>query len=193
MLLNRLIKIDTERLLIRVVAPCDLPALLEINSKDEITRYVPYKTWVTTADSVAWLERMEKLQAAGGVVQMVIVERQSQQVIGACLLFAYDEASSRAEIGYVLGRPYWGQGLMIEAIDAVVKFGFEQLGLRRLEATVDPRNAASLKLIERLGFSNEGTRRQRVLMKGMLVDQRLYGLLQDEWRVTRHRAPGATG
>ena len=51
MLLNRLIRIETERTLVRIVGPEDLPDLLEINASDEVTRYVPYKTWATTADS----------------------------------------------------------------------------------------------------------------------------------------------
>ena len=181
MLLDRLIKIDTERTLIRIVGPQDLPDLLEINSSDEVTQYVPYKTWVTAADSQAWLERMEKLQAGGDTLQLVIVARDSEQVIGACLLFGFDQVSSRAEIGYVLGRRHWGKGLMSEAIRAVVRFVFAELELRRLEATVDPRNHASMKLLEQLGFAPEGTRRQRVLMKGHLVDQRLYGYLREDW------------
>lgn len=193
MLLNRLIKIETERTLIRVVEPNDLPDLLEINASDEVTRYVPYKTWVTTADSHAWLERMEKLQAGGDALQLVIVLRDTGHVVGACLLFAFDETSSRAEIGYVLGRRHWGHGYMHEAIQAVMAFVFEQLGLRRLEATIDPRNSASVKLIERLGFASEGTRRQRVLMKGALVDQSLFGCLREDWLATlnssRQEAP----
>ena len=181
MLLNRLIQIETERTLIRIVGPDDLPDLLEINSSDEVTRYVPYKTWVTAADSHAWLERMERLQAGGDTLQLVIALRDTGQVIGACLLFAFDAASSRAEIGYVLGRQYWGRGYMHEAIGAVMRFVFERLGLRRLEATIDPRNAASLKLVQRLGFASEGLRRQRVLMKGTLVDQSLFGCLREDW------------
>ncbi len=189
MLLNRLIRIETERTLVRIVGPEDLPDLLEINASDEVTRYVPYKTWATTADSHAWLERMEKLQAAGDTLQLVIARRDTGQVIGACLLFAFDAISSRAEIGYVLGRQHWGQGYMHEAIGAVMRFVFEQLGLRRLEATIDPRNVASLKLVQRLGFANEGVRRQRVLMKGALVDQALFGCLREDWLAARRSPP----
>ena len=193
MLLNQLIKFETERLLIRVVETRDLPDLLEINSTDEVTRYVPYKTWGSTADSEAWFERMATLQSSGTAVQLVLALRDSGRVIGACLIFAFDEVSLRAEIGYVLGVRDSGRGYMAEAVSAVVAFAFEELGMRRLEATIDPRNGASVKLIERMGFNHEGTRRQRVLMKGTLVDQSLYGCLRDDWIAVRRGSEQGTG
>jgi RimJ/RimL family protein N-acetyltransferase len=170
----------TRRLAIRRVERSDLPDLLIVNGDDAVTRYLPYATWRTLADGEAWFERMVALQAAGGTAQYVIELLDARRVIGSCLLFRHEAASARAEIGYVLGREHWGQGLMLEAMRGFVDHAFGPLALRRLEADVDPRNSASVRLLDRLGFAREGLLRQRWVTKGEVSDSALYGLLRGE-------------
>lgn len=185
MLSSALFPIETDRLLIRCIAATDLPALLDVHGDDEVNRYLPYETWTIPEDGHAWFEGMMALQAGGGAVQLVIVLRESALVIGTCVLFEFDMPSARGEIGYVLGRRYWGSGYMAEALEALVTFAFEKIHFRRLEATIDPRNIASARLLEQHGFVSEGTRRQRTLMKGCLVDSKLYGCLAADWHAFR--------
>lgn len=187
MLLPTQPRIETERLTIRLVERPDLPSLLAINSNDTVTRFLPYESWKDMADAEAWHSRAEARHAAGEAGQFVIVLRASGRVIGTCLLFRFEEASARAEVGYVLGQEYWGAGYMLEAIKALVAFAFEQMHLRRLEAELDPRNVASAKLLERLGFVKEGLLRQRWAMKGEITDSSLYGLLRAEWQAAGER------
>ena len=187
MLLPAQPRIETERLTIRLVERADLPALLAINSKDTVTRYLPYESWKDIADGEAWHRRAEARHAAGEAVQFVIEHRESGRVIGTCLLFHFEEASARAEVGYVLGQEHWGAGYLFEAMKALVAFAFEQMNLRRLEAELDPRNLASAKLLERLGFLREGLLRQRWAMKGEITDSILYGLLRAEWQAAGER------
>ena len=169
--------IESARLLVRLVEETDLPQLLLVNGDDEVTRYVPYATWKSLADAQAWYVRMSSLHAAGTTLQMVVVDKGSRQVIGTCLLFRYERDSERAELGYVLGRPYWGQGYMREALRTLIAHAFGPLSLRRLEAEVDPRNARSCQLLETLKFQSEALLRQRWRTKGELCDTRIYGLL----------------
>lgn len=82
-------------------------------------------------------------------------------MVGTCLLFRLDENSSRAELGYVLGRRYWRSGLMNEALHALIGQTSHVFGIRRLEAEVNPPNVASARVLERLGFAREGVLRQR--------------------------------
>ena len=111
------------------------------------------------------------------------IERASDgALIGNCALFDFHEASRRAQIGYCLGRPYWGAGYMQEALGALLDHAFSFLGLHRLEADIDPRNSASATLLERLGFTREGFLRERWIVGGEVSDTALYGLLQHEWR-----------
>jgi RimJ/RimL family protein N-acetyltransferase len=121
------------------------------------------------------------MYAIGEAGQFVIVLREADAIVGTCLLFRFERASARAEIGYVLARKYWGAGYMLEAMRAFVAFAFDRLGVRRLEATVDPRNAASARVVERLGFVKEGLLRERSVMKGEITDSSLYGLLRADW------------
>jgi RimJ/RimL family protein N-acetyltransferase len=172
--------IETPRLQIRLVTEADLPALLTFNGDDEVTRYLPYTTWQNMNDAWAWYARMMGLQEAGGTLQFVVVDKQSAQAAGTCLLFRHDEASARAELGYVLARTQWGRGVMREALAALIDHAFTHIALRRLEAEIDPRNTASVALLQRLGFTREGLLRQRWSTKGELIDSALYGLLRDQ-------------
>ena len=165
----------------RLVAESDLPALLEVNSSEEVTALLPYARWQSMADGEAWLQRMTGIQANGLALQFVVVSKSTSLAIGTCLLFRFEEASARAELGYVLGRAYWGQGLMQEALEALVGCAFGSMGLRRLEAEVDTRNRSSARLLQRLGFTKEGLLRQRWLTKGEARDFEMYGLLRNEW------------
>jgi [ribosomal protein S5]-alanine N-acetyltransferase len=173
--------LESKHLLVRPVAESDLADLLSVNGDDEVTRFLPYESWRSVDDGQAWLARMRKMEDAGTGVQLVIIDRASGRAIGSCLLFRLEPASARAELGYVLGRQSWGRGLMHEALAALISHAFGTLGLRRLEAEVNPQNAASCRLLERLGFRNEGLLRQRWVAKGAAYDIRFYGLLRDEW------------
>ena len=176
------IVVESTRLIVRPVAESDLQPLLAVNGDDEATRFLPYASWRSLADASAWFERMSALGARGESIQYVIADRTSGLVIGTCLLFRYEETSARAELGYVLGRNYWGRGLMREALVALIDCAFSGYGLRRLEAEVDPLNQASILLLEGLGFTREGLLRKRWVDKGVAHDTTIYGLLSDEWR-----------
>ncbi|ROZ76245.1 N-acetyltransferase [Ramlibacter sp. WS9] len=173
--------IETSRLTIRLVTQADLPALLEYNSDEAVTRYLPYGNWNGIDDAQEWLGRATTRLAAGEALQFVAVLRETGHVVGSCLLFHFDESSRRAEVGYLLGRKHWGAGYMFEAMKALVDFAFAQMNLRRLEAEIDPRNTSSAELLERLGFVQEGLLRQRWDLKGEVSDSGLYGLLRADW------------
>lgn len=153
---------------------------MKVNGDEEVTRFLPYATWRSTADAVAWFERMAGLQAAGSTLQFTVVERATDTPVGTCLLFGFDEPSARAELGFVLGRAHWGQGYMAEAMAALIACAFGPMGLRRLVAQANPRNLASVRLLQRLGFVHEGSLRKHAVGKGELQDAALFGLLREE-------------
>lgn len=173
--------IESGRLLIRPVAEGDLPALLSVNGDDAVTKFLPYETWHSMADAQAWFQRMSVMEAEGSALQFVIAAKDTGGVIGTCLLFRFETGSARAELGYVLGRAHWGAGYMSEAIGALIGFAFGAMSLRRLEAEIDPRNVASSRLMQRLGFVKEGLLRQRWIAKGEAKDVEIHGLLSSEW------------
>lgn len=103
-------------------------------------------------------------------------------VLGTLSLFALEAPQARAEVGYVFGRAAWGHGYAVEAMTALLDFAFHTLGLRRLEADADPRNLASLRVLERLGFAREGLLRERWNVGGEVQDTVIHGLLARQWR-----------
>jgi len=173
--------IEAERIAVRPVAATDLPALLAINGDPQVTQFLPYATWLSLDDGAAWLARMEALGATGTGQQLVVVRRADTAVIGTLLLFKHDAGSQRLELGYVLARAHWGQGLMREALQAVCGQLFGALGVRRIEAEVNPANVASCRLLTRVGFTLEGTLRQRWVGNGVAYDTQVFGCLSQEW------------
>jgi len=173
--------IESPRLRIRLVESADIADLLEVNGDEEVTRFLPYAAWRSLDDGEAWLARMNGLNAAGTGLQFVIVEKASGRAIGTLLLFRHDEASARAEIGYVMGRAQWGRGLTHEALTALIGYAFGAGGLNRIEANVDPDNVASNRLLLKLGFVLEGRLRENWVTKGNPGDTHVYGLLRRDW------------
>jgi [ribosomal protein S5]-alanine N-acetyltransferase len=174
-------QIVTTRVFVREVTDADIEPLFAVNSDDAVTRFLPYPSWTSLDDGHAWLARMRSLSAGGTSQQLVIVDAKLNRAIGTALIFKFDAASARVEIGYVLARAYWNGGYMREAITALISHLMSN-GIRRVEAEVNPNNAASCALLKRLGFTVEGTARERWTAKGVTYDTNLYGLLSREWR-----------
>lgn len=111
-----------------------------------------------------------------------VADGEHNRIIGHATLFKWDREQRRAEIGYSIRRDRWGSGLGSEAVATLIAFGFERLGLRRIEADADPRNLASIRLLEKLGFVREGYMRERWEIGGEIQDAVCFGLLRREWR-----------
>ena len=170
------------RVRLRRFTESDAAALFGMYSHPEVMRYWsrPAMTDVAEADT---LIRQILMDYESGANLPLVIERSSDHVfVGNCTLHHLHEASRRAEIGYSLDRPHWGRGYMNEALQALVSHAFERLGLNRLEADIDPRNVASAKTLDRLGFVKEGHLRERWIVNGEVSDTWLYGLLRSDWR-----------
>ena len=171
--------------MIRLAERDDLDALFALHCDAEITRYIPHMHWATRAAADVWFARLLERREQQSAVQCVIVKRTTgaanDTVIGTVMLFNFEVASGLAEIGYLLGRDYWGKGYAVEAMTAFIDFSFATLNLRRLEATVDTLNVASNTLLHRLGFTLEGVLRERWLAAGELQNINLHALLKREW------------
>ena len=128
------------------------------------------------------LERAKRSFPDRAGLRWSIAGRDDDCMLGHVSLFNFSEQNRRAEIGYGLLRRHWGQGFMHEALTSVIDYAFGPLSLRRLEADIDPRNAASLRALERLGFAREGLLRERWQVGEEISDSVLLGLLAAQWR-----------
>ena len=177
--------LDAPRASLRALSEADVPALLVIFSNAQVARYTSRPPFASEADAVALLGRVQEGLRDQSAYQWGLARKSDDLVIGTCTLFQIDRSNGRAELGYALGREHWGQGHMAEALVALVAHGFFDLGLRRLEADVDPRNLPSIRSLERLGFEREGYLRERWNVGGEIQDALWYGLLAREWRARR--------
>lgn len=87
---------------------------------------------------------------------MFIILQATGEIIGTCGFNYIDHENQRAEIAYDLGMRFWKHGYATEAVQSLMKWGIESFNLHRMEAKVDPRNEASISLLEKLGFQEEG-------------------------------------
>ena len=176
------VTLQTARLTLRPMAPPDTGAIFAMRSDPVVQRYGSHPPWTDRKTAAEYIERNVRAMAAGEHVQFAIVLREDGVVVGTCTLFHLDEPCRRAEVGYVLLPSQWGHGYANEAVTALLDWGFETLALNRVEADIDPRNAASARALERLGFTREGHLRERWIVGGEVCDSLMYGLLAREWK-----------
>jgi len=173
--------ITTPRVVLRWISEDDIDSLYEIFSNAHVMRY-----WSTAplADREAAAQLQREIADGNESDHMFkwgLALRDSNTVIGTATLFNLNLDNGRAELGYAMSRAYWGKGYMNEALRALVSHAFDVMKLRRLEADVDPRNTASIRTLERLGFQREGFLRERWHVNGEIQDALFYGLLRREW------------
>ena len=174
--------LTTLRLTLREIVPTDAASLLAIHGDREAMR------WFGN-DPIASLAEAEKMvQTFAGWRQPPVlgtrwaIERnQDRRLIGTCGLFRWNRNWKSCTVGYELARDAWGDGLMTEALVAALPWGFESMALNRIEAQVHPENAASLKLLRRLGFVEEGRQRQAGFWWGGHHDLVQLSLLRHEY------------
>jgi len=179
---ERLPTLTAQRVELRWLEDGDVPALFALFGDPQVTRYWAWPAYRDRAQAAALLEEIRAHFRKRTLFQWGIARQDDGAVIGTATLLRLDPAHRRAEVGYALARPCWGQGLAAEAVAALVGFAFGPLGLHRLEAGVDLRNERSLRLLARLGFQREGTLRERFHFHGELQDDAVFGLLRHEWR-----------
>jgi RimJ/RimL family protein N-acetyltransferase len=171
-------ELDTDRLHLRPLQPSDAAGMYAMLSDPESMKYWISPPVPKIEDAAKLLQEDLDSDAAGNSLCWAITLRGSDEMIGKCILFHFSHANHRAEIGFILNRKHWRQGLTYEALVAVIAFAFDRLDLHRIEADVDPDNQASLGILDKLGFEREGLFRDRWHLKGQWVDSVMLGLVR---------------
>lgn len=179
---NELPTLITERLVLRNLRGQDAGMVFEVFRDPDVMRYWSSPPMTDAAEAGALIREIHDLFRAGTLFQWGIAFRSTDAILGTCTLFHLDLTHRRGEIGFAIGKQHWGQGIASEAVARLIACAFEELGLHRLEADVDPRNERSLRLLEKQGFQREGLLRERYQVSGEIQDAVLLGLLQREWK-----------
>lgn len=178
---KRFPSLTTNRLLLRQIQPEDAEALFATFSDEEAMQFYGHEPHRSLDETHRSIEQTQAHYARREAIRWGITLKGEDKVIGSCSFHHFDTGFSRAETGYELNRTFWRQGLMVEAMSAVLTYGFTELGLHRVEAIIDMANEPSKKLLLKLGFTYEGNLRQRYAFLDRFEDEHYFGLLQDEW------------
>lgn len=174
--------LETERLKIRIFDENDIDDIYEYCSDEQVTKYLSFDAYKSVEDAKKRMDHILKThEELLRPVYWAIELKENHKVIGGIDYFDYDTDASRAEIGYVLNSSYWNKGIMSEALEEVLKFGFEKMKLNRVQIRCDTRNIASEKVIIKNGLTYEGTQRQYEFVKGEYVDIKVYSILKEEY------------
>jgi RimJ/RimL family protein N-acetyltransferase len=173
--------LESLRLRLRAYRDDDVDALYALQSDPGVMRYWSYPAWIERRQAEERLALIYRQMREEDVYIWVIADRDSDRMIGNTALFALHREQKHAEIGYSLMPASQGRGLAQEAVRLALAFAFDVLDLERIEADIDPRNAPSCRLVERLGFVREGYLRERWRVNGEICDAAFYGLLRREF------------
>jgi ribosomal-protein-alanine N-acetyltransferase len=173
-----LLTLTTDRLRLRELNMSDAPDVFAYASDPEVTRYTSWATHQTLADSERFLESVVLKYYTEKPMDWGIEHKDSGKLIGTCGLINWEPNHARAEIGYVLARPYWGQGYATEAVRAVISFGFHVMLLNRIQATCMLDNTASARVMEKVGMQYEGILREYALIREQYRDLKLYAIIK---------------
>ena len=185
---SNLPELVTARLRLRAPLPSDAAALLGILGDPEVSQYHNVATLATLAEAQVAVQQLEERYRARDTIRWAIELGAHCEMIGTVGLLRFGFEHRRAEVGYEIARRWWGRGLAGEAVAAVVGYGFSVLGLHRIEAGVLPENHRSVRVLEKLGFLEEGLRRDYLYSKGCFHSFRWFSLLETDERPVRGTA-----
>lgn len=175
--------LETKRLLLREITPHDVDGIIALFGDVETVKYlhdleIPVQTHQEAMEIIDWCADIFR-ESKG--LRWGITLKGDDKLIGTCGYNYWLHGHRRAEVGYDLARPYWRQGIMSEAVCAILEFGFEHMMLYRIEADVTVGNEASAALLKSLNFQHEGTWRHRVFGRKQFWDLWQFGLLKSDY------------
>ena len=176
--------LETDRLILRPFRAEDAQTMYDNWASDpEVTRFLSWPAYkgIDDAHSILkiWLAEYQKPD----FYQWAIVLKELDAPIGSISVVNSDDRVEMAEIGYCIGKNWWGRGIMPEAAKAVMAYLFEEVGIQRLEVGHDPDNSASGAVIRKCGFRYEGTLRQRIRSNRGITDVAWYSMLKEEYNL----------
>ncbi|HEY7046879.1 MAG TPA: GNAT family N-acetyltransferase [Jatrophihabitantaceae bacterium] len=174
--------IQTKRLLLRPLQPDDAASLYRYRSREDVCRYLLHPPQ-TLDQLVARIENSRsELTDEGQVLTLAAIERETGAFVGDLVLMWHSREHRCGEIGYVLDPEHAGKGYATEAGAALLRLGFDELGLHRITGRLDARNTASARVLEKLGLRREAHFVENEFIKGEWTDELVYATLATEWR-----------
>ena len=187
--MSELPTLQTARLILRPFEMADVPRVVQLAGERDIastTILIPHP--YAPRDAERWLAGHQAAFDTGHSLDLAICTRDPADLVGAIGL-VFKPEDDRAELGYWVGKPFWGRGYATEAAGAMLRYAFEQLGYNRVSAYHFTRNPASGRVLLKAGLRPEGTWRAHIKKWGVYEDCEVYGILRREWKPLEHADP----
>lgn len=167
--------------MLRMPAISDAQPLVRVLGDEVTLKYWAGRLITTIDDARLTLEKSNRAFEERDYFEWAIVRPAQNELVGLCKLYQLNDKHQSASVGFVLGRDHWGGGLMTDALHTLLRFAFENLNLRRLEAFTHPDNTRAHRVLQRQGFEIEGCARERYIGRAGPQDASLLGLLRRQW------------
>ncbi|MGN7412418.1 GNAT family N-acetyltransferase [Paenibacillus sp. SAF-068] len=174
-------ELETKRLLLREIKQSDSHDIFQIFSSDEVTKFYDVESFSNMKQAEELIQRWNERFEKGQVIRWGIALKSDNRIIGTCGFHGWMKQHHKAAMGYELAPEFWRQDYMTEVTQRIVEYGFKKLELNRIEAFVEPENAGSRTLLEKIGFSEEGILKENYYWKNRFVDNVIYALLKKDY------------
>jgi [ribosomal protein S5]-alanine N-acetyltransferase len=182
--------LHTARLRLRPFLSADADALFALHSNAYVLRYWDAPAWSERARAEHFIAACQQMANEGSGARLAMDRLSDGSFVGWCSLTRWNPNYRSASLGYCLDDAAWGQGYATEAAGALLRWAFATLDLNRVQAETDTRNAASARVLEKLGFVREGTLREDCIVNGDVSDSWVYGLIRRQWQPSSAPGPG---
>jgi|GEM_PF-65804 ribosomal-protein-alanine N-acetyltransferase len=182
----------TKRLVLRPFNLSDAPALQRLAGDFAVadtTAAIPHPYPDGAAE--AWINTHKDEFTGNKMLALAVTIKETEGLAGCISIHAIDKVCNSGELGYWIGKDFWGRGYCTEAASAIIKYGFEKIYLNRITAKHFARNPASGKVMQKLGMKSEGYLQQAFLKWGRYEDYVIYAILRDDWVAGRRHPKGS--
>lgn len=173
--------VETDRLILKELTPQDVDFIYKHFSDEDVCRYLFDNEPLTSIEGAQAIIDFYLDPKQNDRNRWCIISKESNERIGTCGYHRWNKTDNIAEIGYDLERESWGHGYMQEAMNAALKVGFNHMNLNRIEAFTYVGNTRSIRMLEKLGFTDEGIIRDKHYFRGAYYDHHCFSILKREW------------
>lgn len=170
--------LKTKRLILRPLEVSDTEAIFEYSKSPAFCRCLQRKTPFTYEQVQKFIDGILKEEP---MLYWAVLLKDSGRLIGDCGFCQYQKDGGRIELCYAVDEAYWNRGYAMEAVFRVMQFGFERIGVNRIQAICNTGNIRSEKVIQKCGLILEGILRQYIQCDGQPLDMKMYSIVKQEW------------
>ena len=172
--------LETTRLRLREVVDNDVEEMFFLRSNKEVMKFIPKPLAVTLDDALDRIQMFKEHKEKEEGIHWAITQKGNDKMLGVISLFNINKENFRAELGYILHPDFQGRGIISEALQKVIEFGFEQMKLHSITAIIDPENIASEKVLQKANFVKEAHFKEDFYFNGEFLDSVHYSIINPQ-------------